>query len=276
MDEIDRLQILAREIRKDVLRMTYEKKVGFIGTSFSCADILAVLYGKIVKIDFSNLENEKNDMVILSKGHGASAWYAALANVGAFPKERLSQEFAVSGYAMGVHPKRNMVPGIQVSSGSLGQGCGIACGIALTKKIKKIPSRVYAILGDGECNEGSVWEALMFARRYKLDNLTVIIDRNRLQSYGHDEKVLNMGDLAQKAAAFGMHTVEIDGHNLKELCQAFEAAENTLDKPTAIIANTIKGKGCSIFEDKVLWHYKWPEKEHYIKALEELEGGLGQ
>lgn len=276
MDEIRRLQILAREIRKDVLRMTYEKKAGFIGTSFSCADILAVLYGKVVKIDFSDLDNEKNDTVILSKGHGASAWYAALANVGAFPKERLDREFAVSGYTMGVHPKRNMVPGIQVSSGSLGHGCGIACGIALAKKIKKIPSRVYAVLGDGECNEGSVWEALMFAKRYNLDNLTVIIDRNRLQSYGHDESVLNMGSFAEKTAAFGMHTIEIDGHNLEELCQAFEAAEKMRDKATAIIANTIKGKGCSIFEDKVLWHYKWPEKEHYEIALKELEGGFKQ
>ena len=127
---------LAKMIRKDVLKMTYEKKVGFIGTSFSCAEILAVLYGKIVNIDFKDMDKPENDVVILSKGHGASAWYATLANVGAFPKERLDEEFAVSGYAMGVHPKRKMLPGIEASSGSLGQGCGRGCGVALAKKLK--------------------------------------------------------------------------------------------------------------------------------------------
>lgn len=268
---MDELKQLAKQIRKDVLKMTFEKKAGFIGTSFSCADILAVLYGKVVHIDFQDMENMNNDVVILSKGHGASAWYAALANVGAFPKNRLDKEFAVSGYAMGVHPKRNTAPGIQVSSGSLGHGCGIACGIALAKKIQKSPARVYVILGDGECNEGSVWESLMFAKRYCLDNLTVIVDRNRLQSYGHDEDVLNMGDMTEKMRSFGMHTIETDGHNIEGLYLAFEKAEETKGTPTAIIANTIKGKGCSIFEDKVLWHYKWPEKEHFEKALEELE-----
>lgn len=268
---MEELKELAKQIRKDVLKMTYEKKAGFIGTSYSCAEILAVLYGKVVNIDFRDMEKNSNDVVLLSKGHGASAWYAALANAGAFPKERLDEEFAVSGYAMGVHPKRKSLPGIEVSSGSLGQGCGLGCGIALAKKIQKSPARVYVILGDGECNEGSVWEALMFAKRYCLDNLTIIIDRNRLQSYGHDEEVLNMGDMAEKTRSFGMHTLEVNGHSVEELCEAFDKAEKTKGQPTAIIANTIKGKGCSVFEDKVLWHYKWPETEHYEKALKELE-----
>lgn len=268
---MEQLKDLAKQIRKDVLKMTYEKKAGFIGTSFSCADILAVLYGSVVNIDFTDIDKTDNDIVLLSKGHGASAWYAALANAGAFPHERLDKEFAVSGYAMGVHPKRKVVPGIEISSGSLGHGCGIACGIALAKKIQKSPAKVYVIMGDGECNEGSVWESMMLANRYKLDNLTIIVDRNRLQSYGHDEEVLNMGDMAEKICSFGIYTIEADGHNIEELCRAFEEAKNVQAKPTAIIANTIKGKGCSLFEDKVLWHYKWPEKEHYEMALEELE-----
>lgn len=268
---MEQLKELAGQIRKDVLKMTYEKKAGFIGTSFSCADILAVLYGKVVKINFKDIEKIENDVVLLSKGHGASAWYAALANVGAFSKDRLDKEFATSGFAMGVHPKRKAVPGVEISSGSLGHGCGIACGIALTKKIQKSPARVYVIVGDGECNEGSIWEAMMFAKRYKLDNLTIIIDRNRLQSYGYDEDVLNMGDMAAKMRSFGLHAIEVNGHCIEELCKAFDEAEKTSEKPTAIIANTIKGKGCSIFEDQILWHYKWPEKEHYEKALQELE-----
>lgn len=268
---MEQLKELAKQIRKDVLKMTYEKKAGFIGTSFSCADILAVLYGRAVRIDFEDMDKKENDVVLLSKGHGASAWYAALANVGAFSKDRLDKEFAVSGFAMGVHPKRKMVPGVEVSSGSLGHGCGIGCGIALTKKIQKSPARVYVIMGDGECNEGSVWEAMMFANRYKLDNLTIIIDRNRLQSYGHDEEVLNMGDMVAKTKSFGLHTIEVNGHSIEELCQAFEETGKTVESPTVIIADTIKGKGCSIFEDQVLWHYKWPEKEHYEKALQELE-----
>lgn len=269
---MERLKELAKEIRKDILKMTYEKKVGFIGTSFSCADILAVLYGGIVKIDFKDMDKADNDVVLLSKGHGASAWYATLANVGAFPKERLEREFAESGYAMGVHPKRKMVPGIEVSSGSLGQGCGLGCGIALAKKLQNSPARVYVLTGDGECNEGSVWEAMMLAKKFQLDNLTFIIDRNCLQSYGHDEEVLNMGDLAEKVRSFGFHVLDVDGHNVAELHEAFKECEQVKGMPTAIIAHTIKGKGCSVFEDKVLWHYKWPEKEHYEIALKELEG----
>jgi transketolase len=261
---------LATEIRKDVLKMTYEKKAGFIGTSFSCADILAVLYGKIVNIDYTKQDDEDNDTVIMSKGHGASAWYAALANVGAFDKKRLDEEFNTSGYKMGVHPKRNSLPGIRTSSGSLGQGAGLGCGIALAHKIQKNAGRVYVIVGDGECNEGSVWESFMFGKRYKLDNLVVIIDRNRLQSYGHDEEVLNMGDMKNRLDSFGWNAIEVDGHNCDELQKAFEQAEQTKGKPTAIIANTIKGKGAKDFEDKVLWHYKWPEKEHYDRAIKEL------
>lgn len=262
MEKITELEKLAKKIRLDVLKMTYEKKTGFIGTAFSCADILAVLYGDIVRAE--------HDIVIMSKGHGAVGWYAALAETGYFDKAKLDSEFNVSGYKMGVHPKRNAYPGIYTSSGSLGQGEGLGCGVALASRIQNKDKRVYVIMGDGECNEGSVWEAFMFAKRYKLDNLVFIIDRNKLQSYGHDSDVLNLDNMTEKVASFGLNTIEVDGHNVEELCRAFGQAELIKDVPTCIVANTIKGKGCSVFEDKVLWHYKWPEKEHLEQALLEL------
>lgn len=261
---------LSRSIRKDVLKLTYEKKAAFIGTSFSCADIFAVLYGGFVNLDITNSGSEHDDVVILSKGHGASAWYSTLANVGVLDKEKMFEEFNTSGFKLGVHPVRNCVNGIKTSTGSLGQGLGIGCGCALAYKINKKRNRVYVILGDGECNEGSVWEAFMFAKRYELDNIVAIIDRNRLQSYGHDEDVLNLGDMTQKIKSFGWNAIEVDGHNHEELHKAFELAKNTHKVPTAVIANTIKGKGVSLFEDKVVWHYKWPEKEHYELGLREL------
>ena len=181
------------------------------------------------------------------------------------------KEFNTSGYHLGVHPKRGSIPGIQTSSGSLGQGIGQACGIALADKIQGRSRHVYVLLGDGECNEGSVWESMMFASRYELNNLTVIIDRNRLQSYAHDDKVLNMGDMALKLEAFGLKTITTDGHNCGKLYDAFsQSLESKNMLPTAIVANTIKGKGVSEFEDKVLWHYKWPEDQCLEAARKEL------
>ena len=260
---------IARFIRKDVLYLTKEHKAGFIGSSFSCADILATLYGEILNIDPSEPTGSGSDVFILSKGHAASAWYAALAESGLIEQDRLTNEFNVTGFNMGVHPKRGSLPGIQTSSGSLGQGVGLACGIALADKIQGRTRRVYVLLGDGECNEGSVWESFMFAARYNLANLTIILDRNRLQSYAHDDKVLNMGDMTAKLRSFGLHAIETDGHDCGRLYDALnEAIQCTL--PCVIVANTIKGKGVSLFEDKVLWHYKWPEQEHIETARREL------
>ena len=171
---------------------------------------------------------------------------------------------------MGVHPKRGSLPGVMNSGGSLGQGLGLACGIALASKIGKNPRRVYALLGDGECNEGSVWESFMFASRYGLGNLCAVVDRNCLQSYGHDHEVLNMGDIGAKIKSFGWNTVTVDGHDCGELHGALAAASAHEGAPSAIVANTVKGKGVSLFEDKVLWHYKWPEDEHMEAAMKEL------
>lgn len=271
IQEIDRCKALAKAIRQDVLRMTYEKKAGFIGTSFSCADILGVLFEGFLQFDAAQPESTDNDTFILSKGHGASALYAALANIGAFDRERLFQEFNTSGFSMGVHPKRGSLPGIAVSSGSLGQGLGQGCGMALADRIQKRSRHTYVLLGDGECNEGSVWESLMLAKRYQLSKLTAIVDRNRLQSYGHDAQVLDMGSMTDKLASFGWNVMEVDGHDCGQLFEAFTKALAFHEGPTAIVANTIKGKGVSTFEDQVLWHYKWPEESHYQQGQEELE-----
>jgi transketolase len=268
--EIKKCEALANTIRKDVLRMTYEKKAGFIGTSFSCAEILAVIFGSFMKFDVQNPEDDSNDAFILSKGHGASALYAVLAEIGAFARDRLFAEFNTSGFNMGVHPKRGSLPGVISSGGSLGQGLGLACGLALSAKIKNSAKRIFVLLGDGECNEGSVWESFMFANRFALDNVMAIVDRNKLQSYGHDHEVLNMGDMETKIKSFGWNAATVDGHDCEALYDAVSSHLARRGKPSVIIANTIKGKGVSAFEDKVLWHYKWPEDEHMETALKEL------
>lgn len=270
MISVNDIKELSKNIRKDVLKMTYKKKASFIGSAFSCADIMAVLYGAVMQYDKNDIENKNNDVLFLSKGHAASALYATLAEVGIIEKSRLVKEFNESGYKMGVHLKRNPKLGIISSSGSLGQGVGLCTGYALANKIQGYKGHCFVIVGDGECNEGSVWESLMFANKNNLDNFTFIIDRNRLQSYGHDEIVLNLGDMKSKVESFGLYTIEVDGHDVRELLDAFEKVKNS-GRPSAIIANTIKGKGFSEFEDKTLWHYKWPEDEHYEAALAELE-----
>jgi transketolase len=237
---------------------------------FHARDILSVLYCGFMRIHSNDFNDMESDTFILSKGHAASAWYAVLARFGAFDKDRLFAEFNTSGYKMGVHPARGSLPGIKTAGGSLGQGLGLGCGCALAGKIKKSPARVFVLLGDGECNEGSVWDSMMFASRHKLNNLIAIIDRNRLQSYGSDEQVLNMGDMASKARSFGWNAIEVDGHDHRQLFDAFNKAVSSDCLPTAIVANTIKGKGVSEFEDKVLWHYKWPEDGQYEQAVKEL------
>jgi transketolase len=269
--ETQKCEVLANAIRRDVLRMTYEKKAGFIGTSFSCAEILAVIFGSFLKFDVQNPEDDSNDAFILSKGHGASALYAVLAEIGAFARDRLFAEFNTSGFDMGVHPKRGALPGVISSGGSLGQGLGLACGLALSAKIKNSAKKIFVLLGDGECNEGSVWESFMLANRFNLDNILAVVDRNRLQSYGHDREVLNMGDMEAKIKSFGWNVTSADGHDCGELYDAVSSLSAHRGKPSAIIADTIKGKGVSAFEDKVLWHYKWPEDEHMETAMKELE-----
>ena len=261
---------LSRRSRIDVLHMVSEKKAGFIGSAYSCMDILAVLYGGFL-IDKNQFgKTLKEDTVIMSKGHAASAWYAVLANEGIIEHSRL-KEFNEDGYNMGVHPKRGSLPGICTTTGSLGQGLGMGCGIALANKMAHKALKTYVILGDGECNEGSIWEAFLFAARYELNNLIAIIDQNHLQSYGTDEEVLNMGDIAGKCREFKWNVLTIDGHDHLQIEDALRKAAETRNAPTVIVADTVKGKGVSEFENGVIWHYKWPEGESYAKAMEELQ-----
>lgn len=258
---------LAQRARIDILKMVAKKKAGFVGSSFSCVDILAVLYTSFINYTGND---KTDDLMILSKGHAASAWYAILANVGIVEHDKL-KEFNETGYNLGVHPKRNSIPAIRTTTGSLGQGLGMACGAALADKISKKGRQTYVVLGDGECNEGSVWESFMFAARYCLNNLTVVIDRNMLQSYGTDEEVLDMGDIAAKCREFHWKVLTVNGHDYEQIENALQEAIAEKEQPTVIVANTIKGKGVTEFENGVVWHYKWPEGSIYEKALEELK-----
>ncbi len=258
----------SKEIRKLILKTLHYANGSFNGGSLSAADLLTVLF-------FGYLDQEQvqdvndRDMFILSKGHCSSALYAALSAVGRMPRESLF-DYGKDGSTLGIHPKRDINAGIEVSAGSLGHGLALAVGSALAARIRHADSRVFVLMGDGECNEGSVWENAAFASRQELDHLTVIVDRNRLQGCGRDEQILNYGDMAEKFRAFGFHTIEINGHDFQQIDHAFEEAAAARKKPTAIIAHTIKGKGVSFMEDRLEWHYKSTTKEQYLQAVEEI------
>lgn len=258
----------AKEIRRTILSTLYAAHGSFNGGSLSAADILTVLYHGYMRIG-GDTPFEDRDVFFLSKGHCSSALYAALVSIGLMPRERLA-DYGRDGSTLGVHPKLDPRSGIEASSGSLGHGLPIAVGYALAARIQHKPSHIYVLMGDGECNEGSVWENMAFASRQKLDNLTVIVDRNRLQGCGRDQDILNYGDMAKKFEAFGFRTIDIDGHNYEELDRALAFANQKAECPTAIIANTVKGKGVSFMEDRLEWHYKSTTDEQYEKAMREL------
>lgn len=203
----------ATACRKQILRMVTEKRVGFVGSSFSAIDILVVLYHGFLKIDPLHPWEDTRDYFFLSKGHAASALYSVLHSKGFISQADIAAFNAEDG-KIGVHPKIRALPGVEASTGSLGHALGMASGVALANRAKSCPGRAYVLLGDGECNEGSVWEAAMFVAKQAIENLTIIVDRNRLQSYGHDCDVLDMGDMAAKFRAFGLHTLEVDGHSV--------------------------------------------------------------
>ncbi|VVB53026.1 1-deoxy-D-xylulose-5-phosphate synthase [uncultured archaeon] len=259
----------AKQIRRHILEMTYAASSGHPGGSMSIADIVTVLYFAVMRYDPQNPAWEERDRFVLSKGHGAPALYSALAEAGFFPTKEL-KTLRKCGTRLEGHPSHQKVPGVEASTGSLGQGFSMSVGMALAAKIDKKENRVYALLGDGECNEGIVWEAAMAANHYKLDNLTAIVDRNHYQIDGVTEDVMSLEPFADKWRGFGWNTVVIDGHNLHEIFDALERAESTKGKPTVIIANTLKGKGVSFMEGKNDYHGKPLPKELLDKALEEL------
>lgn len=263
---------ICKDIRKDIFIQAYHAGGGHMGASFSVADIIGVLYfDDVLRYDALNPEWEERDRFILSKGHACYALYAALAKAGYFPYDELRHVGQV-GSKFGGHPKVHEIPGVEASTGALGHGLSFAIGIAYASKTDNKKSHVYAVLGDGECQEGSVWEGALSAPTLGLDNLTVIIDHNKLQAMDELENIVRMRPFTEKWRAFGWNVVEIDGHNCGEIKDALlTRCEN---KPTLVVANTIKGKGVSFMENVPLWHYRMPNKQELPVLMEEL--GLTQ
>ena len=267
------LQQIAAKLRGLALEAIFAGGSGHPGGSLSLGEIMAALYFEAANIDANDPKNPKRDRVVLSKGHACPILYAALCLKGFITKEQLLSLRHTDSFLQG-HPDMKGTPGVDMSTGSLGQGLGqgisAACGIAMGAKLKKEDFHVYAILGDGELDEGQVWEALMFAAHYKLDNLTIIVDHNGLQIDGPNSEVMDLSNLKARFDAFGLNTIEIDGNNLDEVRQSLALAREVKGKPTIILANTVKGKGVSFMENQVGWHGKAPSKEDLAKALAEL------
>lgn len=271
-NEIMELNKLCKENRQNVVSMVYNVQSGHIGGSLSSCEIMTVLFHKCMKHSVkgkSSKNYQQRDRFVLSKGHVSPVYYSVLSQIGFIPKSEL-KTFRKLGTRLQGHPSL-WCPGVEVASGSLGQGLSMACGIAMSLKMDNNPARVYVLLGDGEMQEGNVWEALMQASHRKLNNLTAIIDRNRLQIDGNTECVMSLDNLPEKLRAFNWNVIEIDGHNLQEIYYAIESSKLVEDKPTVIVANTIKGKGVSFMENNAGWHGKAPNKEDYEKAMLELK-----
>ncbi|TZE81092.1 transketolase [Calorimonas adulescens] len=264
------LQKIANQIRIDIIEMTYEAQSGHPGGSLSAADILTVLYFHEMRVDPNNPRWEDRDRLVMSKGHATPVWYAALAEKGFIPREEIKTFRKINSRLQG-HPNMNDTPGVDMTTGSLGQGLSAANGMAIAGKLDNKDYRVYVILGDGECQEGQIWEAAMTAAHYKLDNLTAILDHNGLQIDGPNKDIMNIEPIEDKWKAFGWHTIRIDGHNIGQIINAIEEAKTTKGKPTIIIADTIKGKGVSFMENQVGWHGTAPNKEQMEKAITELK-----
>ncbi|SHI69762.1 transketolase [Geosporobacter subterraneus DSM 17957] len=269
----ERLKETALEIRRSIIRSVHAAGSGHPGGSLSAVEILTALYFEKMQIDPANPKWEDRDRFILSKGHAAPVLYAALAERGFFPKEELLKLRHVGAMLQG-HPEMKGTPGVEMSTGSLGQGFSTSIGMALGAKLDQRSNRIYVLLGDGEVQEGIVWEAAMAAAHYKLDNLTAFMDYNGLQIDGNTDEVMNIDPVTDKWKSFGWNVLVIDGHDFDQIFDALEKAENTKNQPTMIIAKTVKGKGVSFMENQVSWHGNAPKKEEAEKALEELGGVL--
>lgn len=269
-NQIKQYENIAKDLRKMIIDISYRSKAHHIGSALSCIDLLAGLYFHGMKINPQNPKDPNRDWFILSKGHAGLAQYVTLAKRGFFPVEVLDN-FLVDGSLLGAHPDKDCVPGVEVSTGSLGHGLSLACGVALAAKKDNIHRRAFVILGDGECDEGSIWETAMFASHHKLDNLTVIVDYNKLQAFGKTNQVLNLDSLSSKFESFGWKALEINGHNMSEIIKALDKLPFEVDRPSVIIANTIKGKGAALMEDKLESHYidiDQNQRDEIIKGLE--------
>jgi transketolase len=269
--DYEKLEKIAREIRVDIIKETFHAGSGHPGGSLSATDIVTYLYFKEMNIDPADPKKADRDKFVLSKGHAAPVLYAALANKGFFPKEELITLRKLGSRLQG-HPDMKKVPGVEMSTGSLGQGFSASVGMAIAGKLDQNPGRVYVLLGDGELQEGLVWEAAMAAAHYKLDNMVVIVDWNGLQIDGKNEDVMTVTPVDEKFKSFGFHVIRIDGHSFGEIEEALAEARKTKGKPTAIVAKTLKGKGVSFMEDNYGWHGKAPNEEEARKAVAELGG----
>lgn len=267
---VPELKRMAVQMRKDILYMIYEAQAGHPGGSLSATDIVTALYFRVMHIDPANPQWEDRDRFILSKGHACPVWYAALANRGYFDRAHLSTLRKLNSILQG-HADMKKTPGIDMSVGSLGQGICAGLGMALAARLNKKDCHVWVVIGDGEMQEGSVWEAAMSSAKWKLDNLTVILDLNRIQNDDFVEKTMPLGQVKEKWQAFGWNTLCINGHDMQELVNSLEKALTIKDIPTIIIADTVKGKGVSFMENVPLWHGTAPNTEQYAQALAELE-----
>lgn len=257
----------AKQLRADIVRMLYTCQSGHPGGSLSCVEMLMALYYNTIKVDPKNPQMEDRDRVVLSKGHACPALYAILADLGFFPREDLWELRQIGSHLQG-HPDMTKTPGVDINTGSLGQGAAIAGGLAMAAKHNKKAYQVYTIIGDGEAQEGLIWEAAMSAAHYKLDNLTVMLDHNGLQIDGSNDEVMGLGDIMAKYQAFGFTCIQVDGHDIATLVDAIRAPHN--GKPKFICCETHKGRGVSFMEDQFGWHGKAPSADEYAKAMEEL------
>jgi transketolase len=269
--EVERLNALANRIRAHVLRMVHRANASHVGSCFSMADLLAVLYGAVLRVRPAEPNWPGRDRLLVSKGHAAAAVYAALAEAGFFPADWLST-YCQDGTRLAGHVSHHGVPGVEASSGSLGHGLSLGCGMALAGKRDGADYRVFVLLSDGECDEGSIWEAALFAPHQKLDNLTAVVDYNKIQSFGTVKEVLDLEPFAAKWEAFGWSVVEVDGHDHAALLAALGGAPRRPGRPTAVIAHTVKGKGVRFMEGLLRWHYQSPDDGQLAAALAELGG----
>jgi transketolase len=263
------LEAVARRIRGAVIDLSHNAQTPHLGSSLSCVDILVAAYWGALNIDAQNPDDPNRDRFILSKGHAAITLYAVLAQRGFFPMDLLDV-YAKPGARLSEHPIYRSVPGVEATTGSLGHGLSLGLGMALAGKIQGRSYRVFTVVSDGECNEGSVWEAALFAPAHKLDNVAVIIDYNKWQATGRSDEIMSLNPLRQKWESFGWSTHELDGHNLKALVDALRNVPDGSGKPVAIVAHTVKGKGISFMEDDNNWHYRIPNAEDVRKAKMEL------
>lgn len=269
---MNNIEEIAKKIRKSIFKTAYFGKTGHLASAFSIVEILSVLYFKgILKYDPANPQWKQRDKLIMSKGHASLALYSVLNIIGYLKDEELNT-FCKPGSFLGGEPKLGDIPGVEATTGSLGHGLSFGLGIALSNKMNDLDSRVYVILGDGECQEGSIWEAVMSAANYKLDNLTVILDSNKLQAMGTIEDIMGIKSMNDKWKCFGWDVEEIDGHNIQQIYDALESnLQKKVKKPRIIIANTIKGKGISFMENVPIWHYRMPNEEELKIVMKELD-----